>query len=105
MQIGISAAFSDAVDLVTGPVALAKELMPSLGAEMWYIDNGRRIIGKHGQRIARGQRLQPFAGLQNGQGAKQPDGIKSGVFVSHILQIRCLSQPVHKDVTAGTSDL
>lgn len=88
---------------------LAQKAMTSLGAEMRNIDDGGRIICQDLQDFTCGHVLQTFARLQNGQRAKQPDGIQSGVAMGgkccHVLQIIRDLRPVHKDVTNAPRDL
>ncbi len=57
-------------------VFAAQQLMPLFGAEMRHVNHRRRVGGLQAQHLTGRQRLQPLAGLQDGQGAQQADGIK-----------------------------
>lgn len=67
---------------------------------MRYIDKCCRVIRFHPKHLTRGQRLKPFAGFQNGQGAQQPFGIKISV-IGHAQQLGAMLQLVHQLVTSG----
>ena len=80
--------------------------MTSLKTEMRHVNYGGRIVGQHLQGIAGIQALKSFAGLQNGQGAEQPGGIKfGGVFVIHVAQIGVIFHSVHNVVTIRRGDV
>lgn len=87
--------------------ALSQKLMAGLTAEMRHINDGGGIIRENLQDFTSSQRLEPFAGFQDGQGAQQADGIKGGrgVMFIHKAQISIGSRPVHKDVTIAPRDL
>ena len=78
--------------------------MPRLGAEMRHVNDRGRVIRQHGQTFASRQRLKPFAGLQNGQGAQQAGGVELIGYLCHKLQIGGMFQSVHKDVTTPWGD-
>ncbi len=65
----------------------AEELVARLGAKVRHINYGCRIIGKNLQHGAGGNRFQPFARLQDGQGAQQANGIEGIGNISHASQI------------------
>jgi len=60
-----------------GPVVgLADQYVAGFGAEMRHIDHGCGVVGQQLEHLARGDALQPLAGLQNGQGAQEPGGVQ-----------------------------
>lgn len=50
--------------------------MPGLRTEMGHVDHGCRIIRQQADAVAYRHALQALAQFENGQGAKQPYGIK-----------------------------
>lgn len=78
--------------------------MTGFGAKMRHVHNRCRIIRQHSQAIACDQLLQPLAGFEHGQGAKQPYGVQGVCVIGHIRQIGALFHPVHKVVTNHTGD-
>lgn len=83
-------------------IALAKELVPGLRAEMRDIHDSRRITGQQPQDSPLRQGGKRFARLQHRQRAQQAYRVDLGfraAFMSHIGHIEGPSQPVHKDVT------
>ena len=51
---------------------------------MWHVDNSRRIVGQYRQVRALRHGLQAFAGLEHGQGAKQPARVECIRCIVHI---------------------
>ena len=72
--------------------------MTGFGAEMRHINNRGWVIGYHAQHLTRGKGLKPPAGLQHGQGAQQPGGIKFGV-MAHPLRLGPMFHLVNNSVT------
>lgn len=69
--------------------------MATFMTEMRDINHCGRIIGQQAQLRAGGHGFEPFAGLENGQGAQQPQGVQRIGFISHNLQIFRLITAVH----------
>ena len=74
---------SDHIGLVRAIIVNADQGMTGLGAKMWNVHNGRRVICQDSQRGLRRDRLQPFARFQHRQWAKQPDRIKCIGIIRH----------------------
>ena len=68
--------FADGVSLDRAVRVRRDQRVSSLGTEMRDIHHGSRIICRYDQHVAAGQRLQAFAGFEDGQGAQKPHGIK-----------------------------
>lgn len=66
---------ADHIDLYITLFAGVDQGMTCFGAEVWNIDNRRRIIRVHFQLIACFKRLQTLARFEDGKRAEQPDGI------------------------------
>lgn len=82
-----------------------KKFVPGFMTEMRYVDHCGRIVGQNGKNGSFGQRLESFAGFENGQGAQKPDRVQCGVVFAHALEIGVVFQSVHKDVTNRARDL
>lgn len=72
----MSAAFANVPKLCVPVIELINQRMAGLVAKMRHVDHGCGIIGAQTQDVSICQRLQTFARLENGQGAKQPGGVK-----------------------------
>lgn len=68
--------FADGVAL-QDPVYIGRhKRVPCLSTKMRNIDHGGRVISRDDQNVSGRQCLQPFAGLEHGQGAEQPYGVE-----------------------------
>lgn len=57
--------------------------MPGFGTEMRDVNHGGGVVRCHDQDVTGRQRLQPFTGLENGQGAQQPHRVEFMCIISH----------------------
>ena len=81
------AVFPNEIDVVIRSFFHPDQLVPGLRAEMRYIDDCGRIVGKDPEKGARRHGLEPFAGFQDGQGAQQAQCIQCFGFLCHGSQI------------------
>ncbi len=82
----------DQIALDATRIILCDQVMPGLCAKMRYVHDRCGIIGQNLQYLTAFKGRQTFARFQNGQGAKQPDGIKFGIMFHNF--------PIRRDVSA-----